>query len=194
MPDMGCQDPQICQYGVPQEGDMGPLRVVEQTLGRHIRQETPQTPPTSGRRPWDPWEVPNRVKYGGKTPKTRILRCLAVGHLNGNQWGSCSYRYPPTGDYTPFGCILTPYGARPWKVRYGPPGGGWTLYYFPGREMTPMRSIMYVSGPPRRSLGPHSKGVRRRAHPLQGHSMGIGPLQRVPRTLLGPLNTPKRGV
>jgi len=71
-----------------------------------------------------PWEVPNGVKYGGKTPKTRILRCLAVGHLNGNQWGSCSCRYPPTGDYTPFGWILTPYGARPWNGQIGTYSGG----------------------------------------------------------------------
>ena len=103
---------------------MGPCMLWNRPLGRHIRQETPQTPPTSGRRPWDPWEVPNRVKYGGKTPKTRILRCLAVGHLNGNQWGSCSCRYPPTGDYTPFGWILTPYGARPWNGQISTYSGG----------------------------------------------------------------------
>jgi hypothetical protein len=78
------------------------------------------SPPVQDLRPLGPLGGPKWVKYGGKTPKTRILRCLAVGHLNGNQWGSCSCRYPPTGDYTPFGWILTPYGARPWKVRSGP--------------------------------------------------------------------------
>jgi hypothetical protein len=118
MPDMGCPDPQICQYGVPQEG----VWVRGTDPWRHIRQEDPSDPSHIRQETLGPWEVPNRVKYGGKTPKTRILRCLAVGHLNGNQWGSCSCRYPPTGDYTPFGCILTPYGARPWNGQIWPLG------------------------------------------------------------------------